>query len=516
MKNNNRLLYVLAFSKFIIPFFLQNGVYEPHRDEFLYLAEGQHMAWGFMEVPPLLSVFAWLTNLLGDGFFWIKFWPSLFGAFTFILVGKTIFSLGGGKFALLLGFLGMVLGAYMRVHYLFQPNFLEIFFWTAIAFCGIRFIQTNQNNWLYLMGVSIGLGMMSKYSVAFFVVSVFIGLLLTKERKIFTNKHFYYSLAIALIIFLPNFIWQYIHHFPVAYHMKELQRTQLQYVTPSSFLINQLVMNLPVVFIWLAGLCSLFFAANQKKYRFLGWAYFGVISLLLLGHGKYYYALGIYPVLFGFGAYWLEQLTELRFKVLRYLFVLSPCLFIHLFIPIALPIFEPERLATFYKKNDVGKIGVLKWEDGKNHPLPQDFADMLGWKEMAGKVAKAYQTLDSNEKAHAIIFCDNYGQAGAINFYGKQYHLPVTYSDNASFFYWMPPKLQFDNLVLVTDDEDEMQHPFIKEFKSAVLFDSITNNYAREKGSLIIVLKGANEQFTKMFNEKIQADRDKLNGDGSK
>ncbi|MEP6513260.1 MAG: glycosyltransferase family 39 protein, partial [Parafilimonas sp.] len=253
MQKNQWLLYVLAFIKFILPFFLQNSFYQPHRDEFLYLAEAHHLAWGFMEVPPLLSVFAWLTNLFGNSMFWIKFWPSLFGAFTYIITGKIILSLGGRAFALFLAFLPFIFGAYLRVHYLFQPNFLEIFFWTLISYCIIQYIQTEKIKWLYFFGVSVGLGMMSKYSVAFFVVSILIGLLLTSQRKIFFNKHFYYAALIAFIIFLPNLIWQYNHRFPVIHHINELQETQLQYISTTGFLIDQLLMNLPCVFIWLAG-----------------------------------------------------------------------------------------------------------------------------------------------------------------------------------------------------------------------------------------------------------------------
>src|SRR5580693_197185 len=112
MKQTTRLIYVHALVKLIVPFFLQSAVYEPHRDEFLYLAEGHHMAWGFMEVPPLLSVFAWLTNAYGGSFFWVKLWPSLFGSLTFIVVGKTIQSLGGKSFAIFLGFLSFIFSAY--------------------------------------------------------------------------------------------------------------------------------------------------------------------------------------------------------------------------------------------------------------------------------------------------------------------------------------------------------------------------------------------------------------------
>ncbi len=510
MQKHNRLLYFFALIKFALPFFLQNAVYEPHRDEFLYLAEGHHMAWGFMEVPPLLSVFAWLTNSFGGSMFWIKFWPALFGAFTFIITGKIILSLGGKSFALFLGLLSFLFGAYLRVHYLFQPNFLEIFFWTMIAYSLIRYTQTEKNSWLYIFGLSVGLGMLSKYSVAFFVVSILLGLVLTKERKIFSNKHFYYAGLAAFIIFLPNLIWQYLRHFPIVYHMKELQRTQLQYISPVGFIIDQFAMNLPCFFIWVRGLLFVSFSKNAKPYRFIGWSYLFVIALLLLSHGKNYYTLGVYPTLFAFGAYQLEKLTQDRLKMLRYVFVLAPFVAAYFFVPLMLPLFKPAKLAAFYEARGMDKTGLLKWEDLKNHSLPQDFADMLGWHEMTKKMAAAYSTLDSNEKKHTILFCDNYGEAGAVNYYGAQYGLPLAYSDNASFFYWMPDSLKFDNLVLLTDDRNEMEHPFIKDFESVVVSDSVTNPYAREYGSLIIVFKKGNENFKKMFIDKVEKDKAKV------
>src|SRR5438045_4616922 len=188
------------------------------------------MACGFMEVPPMLSVFAWLTNILGGSMFWIKLWPSLFVAATFIVAAKIIQSLGGKNFAIFILFLPFIFGVYLRLFFLFQPNTPEVFSWTMIAYSVIRFIQSKKNQWLYVLGISIGLGMMSKYSVAFFTVSIFAGLLFTKHRRIFLSKHFWYAMLVAFIIFLPNFIWQYNHHFPVVHHMQELQRTQLHYI----------------------------------------------------------------------------------------------------------------------------------------------------------------------------------------------------------------------------------------------------------------------------------------------
>jgi hypothetical protein len=142
MKNGNRFLYGLAFIKFLLPFFLQSPAYEPHRDEFLYLAEGSHPAFGFMEVPPLLSIFAWLTQHLGNSMFWIKCWPSLFGALNLILIGKIIISLGGKQFALFLLFCGFFFSVFIRVHFLFQPNFLEVFFYSVIGYGLIQYIKT--------------------------------------------------------------------------------------------------------------------------------------------------------------------------------------------------------------------------------------------------------------------------------------------------------------------------------------------------------------------------------------
>jgi len=509
MKKETRILFLLAVIKFILPFLLQNSYYSPHRDEFLYLAEGHHMAWGYMEVPPLLSVFAWITNILGAGMFWVKFWPSLFGALTYIIVGKIILSFNGKWLALTLGFLPFIFGAYLRIHFLFQPNFLEVFFWTMIAFSLLRFIQTQQNKWLYIFGICSGLGMLSKYSVAFFIISVLLALLISRFRKIFLNKHFYFSCIVAFVIFLPNLLWQIHYGFPVITHMEELNQFQLQHVQPSGFLSDQILMNLPCVFICIAGLYFVTLR-ERKKYQIFAWAYLIVIVLLLYFQGKSYYALGAYPILFAFGAVQLERFAMLHFKVWTFAFVAIPVVAGTFMIPLLLPVWKPQKLAQFYQRAQMEKTGLLKWEDLKNHPLPQDFADMLGWKEMAAKTAKAYSSLTEDEKNKTIIFADNYGQAGAISYYATKYHLPKPYSANANFLYWMPDSLRIHNIILITDDENEMQHPFLKDFTTVILSDSITDKYAREKGSLILILKGANDKMNDMFNQKIKLAREKF------
>lgn len=506
----NHLLYLLALVKLILPFFLQSPEWGPHRDEFLYLAEARHMAWGYMEAPPLLSVFAWLTNLFGTALWAIKIWPSLAGALTFLLVGRMVLHLGGRPFALVLAWMPFVTGAWLRMHFLFQPNFLDILCWTAMAYGLVRFQQTEKPRHLYLAGISFGLGMLGKYTMAFYVTGMLGGLLFTWDRKILTNRHFYYAFGLGFLLFLPNLVWQISHGFPVVYHMKTLQHNQLQYLSPWTFLTDQLLYHIATIFTWVTGLI---WAARTKQYRFIAWAFLLTLVLLLLGHGKSYYSQGAYPLLFAFGAVRLEAWANTWWRIGMVAF----SLFIGIrLVPLLLPFKAPVPLAEYYVHHPLArKVGALRWEDLRDHSLPQDFADMLSWETMTQKVARAYASLDSTEKAHTLLFCDNYGQAGAVNYYGPKYHLPLAYSDNASFLYWMPPKVDpFDVLLLVTDDREEMQHAFIKEFRSVQLVDSIANPYAIENGSLIILFKGPSQAFLKAFRDKIDRARLKTTAHG--
>ncbi|CAN5310663.1 hypothetical protein BH11BAC6_BH11BAC6_15380 [soil metagenome] len=504
MKKINRLLYLLAFIKLVAPFFLQSSYYQPHRDEFLYLAEGHHMAWGYMEIPPLLSVFAWITNLLGGSMFWIKIWPALFSAFTFLLVGKIVISLGGKTFAIVLAWLPFMLDGYMRLFFLFQPNFLEVFFWTAIAFSMIRYIQTTRNKWLYIFGISVGLGMMSKYSVAFYAASIMGGLLITRHRKIFLNKHLYAALLLAFIIFLPNLIWQYNHLFPVITHMQELQETQLQYIDHKDFIISQFMMNLPFVYVWLAGLCFVMFVKNGKPFRVFAWAYLFVIILLIVLHGKDYYALGVYPVLFAFGGYYAEQLT-IKFKWVRYI-LLPLSITLGLFaLPLIMPIAKPETLANYYHKTGLDKSGSFKWEDLQYHPLPQDFADMIGWKGMAQKAADVYHSLPKDQQEKTFIYCRGYFSAGALNYYAKEVGLPEVYSDNASFLFWMPETYPYKNLFLVAHDMPEKDDVVFQQFEKVTIKDSVTMPLFRENGMRFILFENANDSLNSIATKGVAA-----------
>jgi len=507
--SNLILLYVLFVLKIILPFFIQDGYYQPHRDEFLYLAEGKHLSWGYMEVPPVLSVFAWLVNIFGGGEFWIKFWPNLIGGCCWLLVGKLILLFRGQKFALLLGFLPFIFGAYLRTFHLFQPNFLEIFCWTFIGYSLIRFLQTNNIKWLYLLGAGIGVGMLSKYTVAFFTISLLGGLLLTPQRKIFLNPHLYGAGALALLIFLPNLFWQYTHNFPVFTHMNELKETQLQYNETSEFISNQFMMFLPAVFVWLAGLVYLLFSNEGGRFRFYAWAYLLVVLLMIYFKGKGYYILGAYPLLFAFGATWLERLTRKRWTWTRYVMALFALGTGAVAIPLLLPVMKPENLVKYYEAIGSYKAGDFKWEDLKTHPLPQDFADMMGWREVAVMTAKAYHAIPDTERKRTIVIGSSYALAGALDFHGRRLKLPPVYSTNASFLLWMPEKFDFDNMIYVDDDYSKT-NPLFRQFEKVTVLDSLNLPYFRENGTKVFYFEHANDSLKPMLEGYIKTLKNKF------
>jgi len=506
------VVYSLALLKFIFPYFIQNPIYEPHRDEFLYLAEGRHLAWGYLEVPPMMSVLGFLTNLMGGGLFWIKIWSCLFGAFTYILVARLILLFGGRWFALVLGFMPFIFGYFVHVHFMFQPNFLEMFFWTLIAYGLILHVKTGKLSGLYIAGIGFGLGMLSKYSVSFFAIGLVVGLLLTKERKIFLNKHLYFAMLIGLVIWLPNLIWEWQHGIPFMAQIKELQHQQLEKVSQAGFLRDQLIFNLPCIFIWVFGLYWVSFTAAGKPYRFIGWAFVISMVIIVAGHGKGYYGMPAFPVLFGFGAVCLEGWTAGRFNYLRYALVAFSIILGCYFDTITLPFLPPKQLADYYKRNDIfRKLGFLRWEDQKDHLLPQDFADMLSWREMTAKVAKVYNGLDDAEKSAAIINCGgNYGEAAAVDYYGHLYHLPAPIGHGASYLNWSPLDFTKNNtFVMTTDDRGEIHADYLKEFQYAVVADSITNPYAREYGSYIMLWRNPSQKFRKYWRDYYRGLRDK-------
>ncbi|MDO7853768.1 glycosyltransferase family 39 protein [Hymenobacter convexus] len=485
----------LAFAlvKFVSGYLLISTQYDLQRDEYLYLNQGQHLAWGYLEVPPLLAAQGWATLALGGGEGWVHFWPFLWGAATVYLVVRLAGRLGGGWFAQALAGVCYLASAFARLNMLFQPNSFEVLGFVLALYALVCFEQERRPRYLYLLGAALGLGLLNKYTTLFFIAALGGALLLTNWRRLLLNRHFWGAAGLALLLWLPNALWQIRHGIPFLHHMALLKSSQLVHVNPLDFWKAQLLMCLPATWVWLAGLLALLLSRAFRAYRAVGWVSVLGVGLLAALHGKDYYALGYYPVLFAFGARW----WEMRFRrpqraagaspfywgtAVQIALVLLPLCFLSFFLPLMFPVRSPATMAAL--RPQYAPLGFYRWEDGQDHALPQDYADMRGWRELADKTWAAYQSLPAAARAHTLIHCANYGQASAINYFNRRRALPIANSLNGSFLYWYPP-LDSCQAVLIVDDEP---HPELApRFASYRRVAAITDPYARERGTAVFI-----------------------------
>ncbi len=488
MKKENLIIYGFALLKLLVPFLLIHSAFELHRDEYLYLADSDHLAWGFIEMPPMLAVLGYVSKLLGGTVHTVQLWGSVFGALTIIVVGRTVLQLKGNAFAVLIACLAFLCSGFLRMNILFQPNFLDVFFWTLSSFYIIKWIDTNNKKYLYYLGICFGFGILGKYTTAFYIISFLVAVVLTNRRTWLLNKHFHFAMFLGLAICSPNLYWQYSHHFPVMHHMDLLTNQQLKYNSRTEFFVNQFLMALPSFFIWLGGLWYILMKKEGRKYITIALIYLGIVSTLLYFNGKGYYAAAIYPSIMAFGGIWFSKLVSNKwFEWLRWIAPAFMILLTCLTLPMVLPFLSPEKLEAFYKSIHAEKSTVLQWEDHKQHPLPQDFADMLGWKEMAEKTAKVYYSLPDSIKQQTMVYGDNYGEAGALSFYRKEFRLPEIYSDNASYLFWLPDHFTQKYFLFVCANLPDADDAFFNHWGKREIKDSVTQKYAREFNAKIIL-----------------------------
>src|SRR5215203_385411 len=222
MTKKNFILFGFILAKFFLQYALINPYYDLHRDEYLHLDQANHLAWGYLSVPPVTSCISSLIQLLGNSIFWVKFFPALFGALTILVVWKTIEELKGNLFALVLGATCTLFSILLRLNFLFQPNSFDVLSWTLFYFLLIKYFNTEKAKWLYIAAVVFAIGFLNKYNVVFMLIGVFPSILLTRQRELFGQKEFYISILLGVLLILPNIWWQYDNDFPVLDHMREL------------------------------------------------------------------------------------------------------------------------------------------------------------------------------------------------------------------------------------------------------------------------------------------------------
>jgi hypothetical protein len=484
------VLYIVAVK--LLLHLLTVARYGIFRDEMYYLACSRHMAWGYVDHPPLTVWIAWFSRVaLGDSPLGVRLLPILAGAAVVWLAGALAREMGGGRFAQGMAALAVVVvPIYLVGHHWLTDNVFEHLIWTTCVWLVIRAVNTGDARYWLLFGVAAGLGFENKYSIAFLLLGLLIGVLLTPHRHFLKSRYLWLGVLACAVISLPNLLWQIRNHFPFLELIHNIRMTHRDVVRgPVAFIIDQgMIMN-PILFpLWVGGLIWLFFGKKTGdrgssrdespnkagRYRLFGWTYVVVLGAFIALRAKNYYVAPIYPILFAAGAIGLERLA-----VGRRIGIWARSIYAALVIvvgaalmPFSVPLLSPEIFLRY--QNALG-LQPPEFEHQQNGPLPQWFADEFGWQEMVEKVAKVYNSLPPEERARTAIFSNGWGEAAAVDFYGPRYGLPQAISKHNSYWMWGPRNYDGSTMIILrSDGSGDREH-----FQSVEDMGAVQHPYSR-------------------------------------
>ncbi|HKV37602.1 MAG TPA: glycosyltransferase family 39 protein [Blastocatellia bacterium] len=448
------LLYVYA-----------GGHYGYFRDELYYIACGDHLAWGYVDQPPLVAVIVKLSRLLfGDSLHALRLFPALAGAGLIVLTGAITRELGGRRFAQVLAALAVLAAPiYLGIDSIMTMNAFEPLFWMGCAYVIILVIKRqNPKLWLWF-GVLAGLGLENKYSMLIFGVAVIAGMVLTPARRFGASSWFWIAGGVALAIFLPNLIWNVRNHFPFVELMHNIKMSGRDVkLGPVEFVLQQILLVNPLAFpIWLAGLGFFLFSKRGRPYRLLGFAYLIALAILMYLHGKNYYLAPIYPMLLAGGAIAVDDaIDRIGWRWLKPAISAGLAAAAAALSPLVVPVLPVKTFLEYQAAFPIKSPATEKSHVGA--PLPQLFADQFGWEEMTAVVARIYNSLPPGEQEKTAIFADNYGEAGAIDFFGPRYGLPKSISGHQSYFFWGPRNYTGEVMIIVGSGGEDLAAKFQK------------------------------------------------------
>jgi hypothetical protein len=445
----NRWVYALAATATLIHF-LCNGRYGYFRDELYYAACGQYPAWGYLDHAPLAPWIAQLSRKLGgDSLFALRFVPALAGAAKVLLAGWMAREMGGRKFAqVFAAVLTLVAPIYLTFDNFLSMNSFEPVLWMTCAAIVLRILNGGDQRLWLLFGVVAGIGLLNKHSMLFFGSGLTIGLMLTPARRVFRPPWIWIGAGIALLIFLPNLMWEVREGFPTIALLRHVVGGKYATVSAWEFLWQQTLLTLPIAApVWLGGLWFLFADLRGRKYSVLGWAYMVVLAEMLWLHGKIYYLAPAYIMLLAAGAVWMEGLEWVADRpwvrtALIAMFVTAGAVA----APLAMPVLSVEWAIRYARFWDVQAVRV---ENVPQDELPQLFGDMFGWEEQVSAVARVFHGLPQGEQERAALLAYNYGEAGAIDYFGGRYGLPRAISGHNQYGLWGPRKHMMDVVVAI-------------------------------------------------------------------
>lgn len=490
LANGMLIVIAIALGKFLLHCYFNNR-YGYFRDEFDYMACGNHLAWGYVDQPPLIPALIRICRaVLGDSLRSIRFIPALASSALVVLTAMIARELGGRRFALVFSAVSILVAPiYLSDGSLLTTNCLEPILWMGCAYFAILAIKRSDPRYWLWFGVVAGIGLEEKYSIAVFGFGMVIGLLLTERRRAFVSKWFWFGGIAAFLIFLPNLIWNVHNHWPFVQLMhniraegRDVQLSALQY-----FLQDILLLQPFTAPIWITGLCALFFSSRLKPYRALGWCFLASFTVFVVLKGKNYYLAPIYPMLLAAGAVAIENAIEnSRQKWLKRASLTTLLVSGAVMAPVVVPVLPVNEFLSYLHKLPF-KVPANEHSHLRAQ-LPQHYADQFGWQEIVAETAVAYNRLSPAERPGCAIFAQDYGQAGAIDFFGPRYGLPPALSGHQSYWLW-GPRGYSGNCMIVLDDTQEKLETLFEHVEYVGI--SADNPYALEREIPVFICRGA-------------------------
>jgi len=505
LANGMAIVVAIAVAKFLFHCYFNNR-YGYFRDEFDYMSCGDHLAWGYVDQPPLIPFLIHICRaVLGDSLRSVRFIPALASSLLVVQVALIARELGGRTYALLLSAVCVVVAPqYLSNGSLLGTNCLEPNLWMACAYFAILAIKRDNPRYWVWFGVFAGIGLEEKYSIALFGFGIVVGLLLTAQRRTFLSPWIWLGGLAAFLIFLPNLLWNIHNHWPFVQLMHNIREDGRDVVLPLwAYSLQQTLLVLPLTApIWIRGLIAFLVSKRFKPYRALGWCYLVCFTVFFLLHGKIYYLSPIYPMLLAVGAVTIEGKIDGRKSDApennavqsgpRRLTWLKVTIVILLLAggahaaPLAVPVLTPDHFLAYLKYLPM-KPPVLEHGHEKA-PLPQWYSDQFGWQEIVDETAVAWNRIPVSERPGCGIFAQDYGQAGAIDFLGRRYGLPPALSGHQTYWLWGPRGYSGNCLIVLGDERKRLEELFDHvEYVGT----SADNRYALETEISVYICRGA-------------------------
>jgi hypothetical protein len=450
------------------------------RDEFYCLSMSKHLGLGYVDVPPLAPlILAGVRFLFGDSLFALHLVPALSGALFLILAYLLVKKLNGNRFALLLTLTTVLLApCFMWFDSIYTYDTFNKLCWLLFSFLMIRLIQTEDPKYWIYIGITSGVALLFKITILYLGLGWIIGLLVTKQRKLLFRREVLWAGVLVFIVCSPYLLWQVQHGFISLEYYRNYAAGKVSSLSLPGYLLEQVINMSPLTFpIWLAGLYYLLFHPQGKILRSAGITYLVILLLSYITKAKPDLILPYYAILLAGGCLWLGNLLSgggkrwLRAAV--FLLVVISGLVV---LPGARPVLPVKTFIKIYGQ-------LFNRPDVESHAmpnLPQTLADCFGWQEMTRKVAQVYRSLPATDRAKACIVTRNYGEAGAIEYYGEKYHLPLPpVSGHLQYYIWGPGRFSGEVVIAVGFSYDDVKVTYQDVRKGPILTNPYMMPYER-------------------------------------